>query len=79
MGRSKVWVLVTVSLLPYFWRSIIAYRADQLDSIRTIPRLSLLGPSLVPFLNKTGTSRHSHAVQGVEAIVVSPVIAAFEL
>ena len=79
MGRSKVWVLVTVSLLPYFWRSIIAYRADQLDSIRTIPRLSLLGLSLVSFLNKTGPSRHLHAEQGVEAIVLSLVIAAFEL
>jgi len=41
--------------------------------------MSILGPSLVLLLNKNGPSGHLRAVQGVEAIVVSLVIAAFEL
>jgi hypothetical protein len=74
IGYSVLQCLTSLS-----WRYITAYRANQIDSIRMTPRMSILGPSRVLASNKNGPSGHLRAVQGVEAIVVSLVIAAFEL
>ncbi len=75
-ARCEYWLQCLTSLS---WRYITAYRANQIDSIRTTPRSSLFGPLLMFLYNKNGPSGHLRAVQGVEAIVVSLVIAAFEL